>query len=253
MKGFLAGFAFGGRAKARKVQKKTDLKQMRGKGWLFAYSPEARSFIAKNRKVLRSVYEFIRNEENIKRLRNSALRLDIGNGIHIGYGATGLRYKGHKTTSTLKVSVAGKEFFVKIGYNNRENVTTLHQGMQFMENYLRKRHYKIEEFNVRTIKPLLMYEPPEGKTYIVTEFYREGDVISVYDMERYNFTDYNGPKSILKSREDPRFQRLNNAIRSIREDTGNKIGDLDIHNAFYEPKTNTILLFDLRRRQRYGK
>ncbi|MBI2530232.1 MAG: hypothetical protein HYW05_03775 [Candidatus Diapherotrites archaeon] len=248
MKGLLSKFAFWKRAKTQKWKGELNLKAIKRKNWFLAYSPEARSFIAKNKKVLRSIYEFVHNEDNIKRLKNSAIGIDVGGGIHIGYDATGLLYRGEPSvTSTLKVSVAGKVFFVKINKTNMEKAADVLHSTQVMEKYLRKRHYKVGEFNVRVIKPMLLYEPTGGKTYVATEFYKEGDVILIYDMEYHNFADYRGIKGGLKYGRDLRFSELRKTIQAIRMDDENKAGDVFTHNAFYQPKTNTILLFDLRR------
>jgi hypothetical protein len=205
------------------------LRQKRGKGLsgkpggkrFLAYSPEFKEFVREHKGILVPTKNFfLKNFSMLEALPEGQEVVDEKTGIKVRKELTG-SYKGLRKDSTFKVVAGGKEFFLKI----RFWLTSFSMAgrIQKLDSFLRKRNYKINGFNVRIIKPHLMYEGPDGTSWLVTDFYNEGKVKMVEDFN----------------------------LRTLRPKIDKVLGDIPIGsdinpgNSFYEIKTNTIWLFDI--------
>ncbi len=194
---------------------------------LLARSVETKQLVREKKGLFLKTYGLI--EKNFEDFRNGAEFNDKEGGLHIKKANTGSR-KGSHNQMTLKVSAQGREFFIKI-FELKDYLNVL-KGIRTVEDYLRRRNYKIENVTIRVIKPHLLYENrATGRGYLVTDFFNESEVILVHDM----------PK---KSEER---KRIINAIEVLRKPLEYKHDVIEIQpfNAFYCQKTDTVLLFDL--------
>ncbi|MCX6801094.1 MAG: hypothetical protein NTZ73_02805 [Candidatus Diapherotrites archaeon] len=221
-------------------------------GRFLAYSPEMKKFVSKNRGILLTAKELI--EKNFDELLFG--RQKTRKGITVKRAATG-RDRGGSLALTLKVSARGKELFVKI--TDFENGLDTLRGFQTAEKYLKTIKHRAGKFSVRVIKPHLIYsretmlkdslkyttDRPNGdkskakpRVYIVTDFYREGEVIQLSNLKKL--------KRKVRSAEE--MERLFSATARIRIDLMKEgIQDFPGQNIYYHPKSKTILLFDLSR------
>jgi hypothetical protein len=105
------------------------------------------------------------------------------------------------------------------------------KGFRTVENYLKRKQYKIAGQAIRVIKPQMLYEDRmKKKIYLATDFFEEGQVTQIRYMG-------NGKKKV----------QIVNAIEELRKVMEYKHDVLEIWplNAFYSPSTDTVLLFDL--------
>lgn len=221
---------FAGKKATEPRPESIDLKQKRGarlsgkpggKRFL-AYSPEFKKFVREHREILVPTLGFFReNLAKLEAMPQGQEIVDEKTGVRIKKELTG-SYKGMRKDSTFKVVVGEKEFFVKI--RQGISATEIMGRTQKLDSFLREKGYKINGFNVKVIKPHLMYKEPNGTSLLVTEFYNEKRVKMVYDLKG----------------------RLRKKIDTVLENiTGHSEGDFVPVNSFYEIKTNTIWLFDI--------
>jgi len=221
---------FGRREKL--ATKETELKERIGKASILVYSPEFKRFVGENKPVLSQAYKLILG--NFERLERGEEIVDKKTGIRIVREATG-SYKGQMAYFNLKVTVGDKEFFVKSFTRVFEDMESL-GGYRKVNAFLKQKNYRFGGYNVRVIKPHLIISKSrpffEGRTvrgFLVTDFYRQGEVIQVID---------------LAIRE---FASISSVIRELGDEMFRAVGVYNVVpiNAFFEPKTNTILLFDI--------
>lgn len=190
-----------------------------------AVAPEFERFANQNSKVFSRTIELINN--NFEKFLMGKKIKDTKAGISIKHDYTGV-YNGDIKEITLRVTAAGRDFFVKTV--KRRHAERMVYASQIADEFLKRGNYKFEGYNVKVIKPLLVYQTPigEGKvrTYVVTDFY---DKSEVEQLEYYGGSD--APHGAM--------WRLGVELdkRGVRE--------AHSENAFYNPKTKTILLFDL--------
>lgn len=185
-----------------------------------AYSRRFKLFIKKNKGPLVKAFRLI--EEKFGGLARGAV-IESSEGIRIEKAATG-SYKGVHNLLTAKVTFAGKQFFVKNcrSFAANENLSWAIKA----DEYLKKQDYKIGGFNVRVLMPHLVYLGRE-KAYVVSDFFSESEVAQV--------CDYRGKK----------HRELKSVLNHLRKTVAKQELDLIDLNAFYQPATRTILLFDL--------
>jgi len=176
--------------------------------------------------VLLPTYRLI--EQNFKRLLNGEEISDKKIGVAIRNAHTG-KFGGQRKLLTLKVSVDGKEFFVKV-FERLDYINVL-KGIRFVEHFLKRRGYTFEGEKIRVIKPHLFYESVDSKRrYLVTDFFSKGEVEIVECM----------PKSAKRTHI---IHALNQLYKVM--DWKHDIFEIAPHNAFYNPAADTVLLFDL--------
>jgi len=227
---------FSGRRK-KPATKGTELKERIGKESILVYSPEFKKFVGENKPVLSQAYKLILG--NFERLQRREEIVDKKTGIRIVREATG-SYTGSVVILTLKVTVGNKEFFVKAFATVPEVMRSL-AGYRKANAFLKQENYRFGGYNVRVIKPHLIIsksrpffegrdrehrEPVRG--FLVTDFYRQGEVVQVIDLA-------NRKRDSISSV----IRKLSGEMKAVR------VAGVFPENAFFEPKTNTILLFDI--------
>ena len=196
------------------------------RGLRFLYlAPKFATYFMRNKKVLRAVYRVISNDVELEKLR---LGVPFeGHDFRISNETTG-SFKGIWHIAALKVSFARKNFFVKIMWGRKAEDAL--KGMRIVEDFLKRKKHSINNFNVHVIPAIMLYdEAVSFKSYLVSRFYKEGEVRQVCDLSG-------------KLRRD--IDDTLNIVNFSRERLG--IDDIDSHNAFYFPKDNSIGLFDIR-------
>lgn len=199
---------------------KFSLKIAKTKRRFLAYSPEFKDFIKQHKKILMPALKLIR--ENLGKMGGGQIIKEQGIQIQ----------RFTEKTLVVKVNVVEKEFFVKKlkpTVDIPELAKNILKGTRIVENYLRKRKYKLGSFNAYVIKPHLLYErfPAEGRYgYLVTDFYNEGEIKNAWGLSGAKGTE------------------IYKVLSKLEEDLPTLL-DLKTHNAFYEQRTNTILLFDI--------
>jgi len=233
---------FGRRKKL--ATKETELKERIGKASILVYSPEFKKFVRNNRSVLTNTYRLV--WENFERLQRGKEIVDKKTGIRIVREATG-SFKGTRAIFTLKVTVGNKEFFVKAFTRVSEAMGIL-AGYRKANAFLKQKNYRFGGYNVRVIKPHLIisksrpfFEGKPVRAFLVTDFYRQGEVIQVRDLKKREFDSISSVLYKLKS--EIFREAVGVADVLFREAVG--VADVFPENAFFEPKTNTILLFDI--------
>lgn len=109
--------------------------------------------------------------------------------------------------------------------------------MEVLNSFLKKRDYKIGKFNVRIIKPLLIYQRKGSrKAYLVTQFYKEGQVKQVRDIRFVNS---------IETEEHIQVRDILSSISKQANAEHPGLTEIAPHNAFFQKTTNTSLLFDL--------
>jgi len=207
--------------KGRLPLEELKLKEIRKGKRFLGYTPTFKDFVKKNKSLLLTTFKLIK--ENERKLINGE-PIEEGK-IRIQKAATGSQKGGHRRL-TLKVDVAEKEFFVKITSGGEgEGII---KDFRRMQHHLKTKNHEINKFKVYLIKPHFIYDGYGDKTYIVTDFYNAKKVIQVADIKNYKIKD-----KILK------------AINELDKQTS-KSFDLTPLNAFYQPKTKTILIYDIK-------
>ena len=200
------------------------VKKGKTSGRLLAYHPGVRK-VNGGKAAFVPTYRLLR--DNLERLRSGETVVDAKHGISMVRAATG-SYKGAMNTITVKAVMGGKEFFIKMGIKT-EGIRLI-GAAHLADKYLKRIGHKVAGFKVEVIKPHIVYDNPRNdRTYYATDFYNQGEVIQAIDAE--------GP---LK-------ERLDIAIKRLKEGMEEPLGLRGIasKNAFYHPKTGTIMLFDL--------
>lgn len=205
-----------------------DLRQRSTVRKALAYSPEFKEFVHEHKGVLIPAFHII--QKNLQKLESGQIISDKKRGIIIERAATG-RFKGGSNYATLKVSVEGKEFFVKIAAK-ADNEATL-KAIPIVEEYLESIGHRTGPYNIQIIKPHVFFKDSNQRhSFLVTDFYTAGEVEQVM--------------SIPKNRR----AQLSLAIGRIGDALHKKAGIIDIgsNNAFYSSRTQTILMFDFKTR-----
>ncbi len=197
-----------------------DLKIAVGQTTKLAISSEFDQFLQKNKNLIRPIYKLIRG--NRARLAAGKPIIDKKRGIDIRRAATG-GYKGR--CLTLKVNVGEIDFFVK---ESSFSLVDYARIMAIVDNCLKIKNYKIGRFNIHIIKPHLLYER-RAHSYLVTDFYNKNEVKQVSDMREKDRCE------ILAAIDVPNRELWKYGVEGVID-----------FNAFYQQKTNTILLFDIR-------
>ncbi|MCX6801429.1 MAG: hypothetical protein NTZ73_04545 [Candidatus Diapherotrites archaeon] len=193
---------------------------------LFAYSPEMKDFVRKNKGILIPTYRLI--EKNKKRLEKGEIISDRKRGIKIQHGATGTDL-GSMHEMLLKVTAGNKEFFVKTYPPGMDVERTANAYLQ-MEGVLESINHRIGKINIRTIKPNVIYGRGGGSMYFVTDFFNKGEVVQLRDS---------------KIRFVPAFMAMLKLKKAVESAKLPVYCDIGTHNMFYIPETKTILLYDL--------
>ncbi|MCX6801456.1 MAG: hypothetical protein NTZ73_04680 [Candidatus Diapherotrites archaeon] len=209
-----------------------------------AYSPEFKRFVGRNRRVLIPTYKLI--EDNLKLLNSGKPVVDRKSGITIQKARTGGRGTGWKTwhgTIRLKVTFRGKEFFVK--RTNAEDAEMWLHAIGPVEKYLAVHHNRISGFNIRLLKPHLIYEKElsdrevrvrknifvdDNPLWMVTDFLKKGEFV------------YFGDYSRKYKKQIEVIDKLNDLLH---KKTRGRVGDIRGENCAYHPKSNTIFLLDI--------
>ncbi len=202
-----------------------------------AYSPEFAGFFRGNRRALMKAVNIIRN--NIPALENGERIVDRKARISIQKAATGL-YKG-RSWLNLKVKAGGKELFVKWHMGDLESMAkTLHS----VENYLAEKNHKIMGFNMKIIRPHLLYTGSK-KRVLVTDFYNRGEVRSnvVRLGKHFILLPFPNARKIEAAVSGLVSEMKSRGINIYVEEEKWKI-PFSV-NAFYQPRTRTILLYDI--------
>lgn len=212
--------------KTRTTRSVKTLKAKRNRTRMLAQSLIARRIVQRNRGMLLNAYRLIKeNFDNLK--KGNSIK---SKGIFVGQAATG-KFKGKKNFLTLLVKAKGMNFFVKI-FELRNEVDIM-QGFSTLENWLQQHHYTVEGIKIKPLRPLLLYEDSNSKVgYLVTPFFREGEVEQVQYME-----DKQKKKKITAV-----IGRLNREMEALHD-----VWEIATVNAFYHPRTDSVLLFDIYR------
>ncbi|MBI2530427.1 MAG: hypothetical protein HYW05_04775 [Candidatus Diapherotrites archaeon] len=203
-----------------------------------AYSPEFAEFARKNGRALMKAVNLIRN--NLTELEEGGKVADRKSGIYIQKAVTRI-YRGRSWFPPLAVRIGGKAFFVKWFAKDLKHMA---DNLNAVERYLKEKNYAIKGFDVRILRPHLLYKGPGGNL-LATDFYNRNEVKS--------YTLRLGERSILLPL--PRARKIEAAITELV--SGLKRRGVSIYedeekwnvpfsvNAFYQPKTKTILLYDI--------
>lgn len=145
---------------------------------------------------------------------------DVETGLHIKVESTGSD-KGRIKDFVVKVIHGKKEYFATLVKKEPavQFAETHLSNISKFEAFLKKKRYKLDGFNVGLIKPNLLHETP-NEYFFLTDFFNKEEVVQVCDLQ-------------------------NEVGEKARALLGNYFGKKSGRNAFYVPKTNTILLFDL--------
>jgi len=194
---------------------------------MLARSPEAAVFLKENKGSFFQAARLIR--QNFEELRRGGAKvIDKEKGLSIKKAGTGSCIGKHNHV-TLKVTIKGKHFFLKI-FEYKDYIGVL-RGIRTAEGYLKRRNYRICGETIRPIKPHLLFENRlTKKAYIATDFFDEKDAVLVEDMP-----------------EGKKKKSITNAINELKKELEHKKNIIDIWplNAFYQPKTDSVLLFGL--------
>lgn len=209
---------------SKSIGEPTALKSKVGKERKLAYSPEFKRFSRKQKFVFEAKKLIEQNFVNLGKGR----KINAGN-MEIRKAHTG-KYGGNVNKITLKVSVAGKEFFVKVTKKGKFNPTV--KGNSLVDKYLKTQGGRINGFNVKVIKPHLVYENVEKDLcFFVTEFFNKDEVALVSEM----FENTQKMKDAL--------EKIERGVRKMPRVSD--ISEFALYNTFFMPKTNTLLLFDI--------
>ena len=98
-------------------------------------------------------------------------------GIQIVKARTG-SYEGADIEVTLKVSFKGRDFFVKINWEDTRMLKDSVKAYKILNDFLKKRRYTYHGFRFGIIQPLIIYESKRNYTYTISDFYNSGDVMT---------------------------------------------------------------------------
>ncbi len=205
----------------RSIERLDQMSIKRSRGRVLGVSPQFKKFSKKQRGFVLEAKRLI--EKNFEVLKEPGKKIN-SNGIRIERAHTG-SHEGINNYLTLKVSVAKKEFFVKIAktISIERNI----KGIEIVNKYLKKKEGKINGFKVKAIMPHLVYSKNiEQKSFFVTDFFNHNEVVMVRDLK------------------NPENFKITRVLEKIGKENA-LIYDIGPHNAFYNPKTKTILLFDI--------
>jgi len=189
-------------------------------GNIFANSTASKEFKRMHRGVFSKARKLI--QDKFKYLERGGIAVDKKCQVAVEKAFTG-KFPGTKNILTMKVTVEGKELFVKIAKPRliKANVSGLAKANEFLQ----KKGYRFGKFNVRAILPFKAVTF-KNVSYLATDFLREGEVTQVYKAKN--------------------SKEIEKCIKALDKELS-KIGVVDAipANAFFHKKTNTILLFDL--------
>ncbi len=201
------------------------------KNMVLAYSPGMKRFVKRNEGLLTSVHQLI--QENFRKIQKGKRVINDRKKIAIQRKLTG-SYKGGSydvkrvDKTSFNVQTEKNMFFVKIVRKRPEVIKTI-TGMKLVDKWLKKKKNKVGKFKVEIIKPLLFFEK-ENRSYQVSKFYKPEEVKQIRDIE--------GKKA----------SELIETMKFIEKElgkTGQQIREINPKNAFYNNRTNTILLYDI--------
>jgi len=197
-------------------------------------------------KLFRPVYWVIRkNYSKLSLLPKGKKFFDPKTKVTLERTRTG-KYAGGNTYLGLKVDFNGKSVFVKIGNTDPDRCFLAAKTAQ---SFLKRNGNKVGEFNVQVIAPNLMYadesavrpfkpnELQSEHSFIVSDFFPSRNGYLLIDFQKKI-----GPKKWGEFDRSPLGKALIQ-LRSELEEVG--VMDAGLHNAFFNPKTKTIYLFDL--------
>ncbi len=190
------------------------------RGNIFANSAASKEFAVEHRGVFSLARKLI--QEKFRFIEGGKIVADKDCKVAVQKAWTG-KEPGTKNILTMRVIAEGKELFVKIAspYWIKANIS----GLLLADEFLRKQGYRFGNFNVRAIMP---YKAAtfKGVSYLATDFFRGGEVVPVSEAKN--------------------AKEIEKCIKDIDRELSRKgVVDAIPENAFYHPKTNTILLFDL--------
>lgn len=189
-------------------------------GRVFANSEKAREF----NRIHAGIFPMARRliQEKFEHIQKGKIVTDKECTVAVQKARTG-KEPGTKNFLTMKVTVEGTGFFVKLAKPHLIEANI--NGLVLADKFLMKKGYKQGKFNVRAIMPLKAVTF-KGVSYMMTEFLGPDEVVQVSEMRNAG--------EITKC-----IRELDKELSKIR------VYDALPVNAFYHKKTNTILLFDL--------
>ncbi|MBN1941464.1 MAG: hypothetical protein JW772_04760 [Candidatus Diapherotrites archaeon] len=194
-----------------------------GRHRLLAYAPGFKALLSGYKGTFLRSYELIRKEWGT--LQQMKIVSDNATGIHIKKERTG-SYRGQLHTDTFRVTAHGKDFFVK--RVTKKELAQMLEAYDKASQALKKMKRAVHGFRVHLVKPIVAYETAQpARTFVVTEFYPEGKVKLVWD---------------LRAKEIKVVEAVKELDRKMKQEG---ILDANEFNTFYNPKTRTILLFDV--------
>lgn len=230
-------------SKTKKVSSLNKLVSLPTQRFYLAHNP---SFTKKCGKLFRPVYWLIRkNYKKFSNLPKGKKFFDPKTGVTIEKNQTG-RYAGGNTYLGLKVDFNGKSVFVKIGNTDSDRCFLATKKAQ---SFLNRIGNKIGGFNVQVISPNLIYadekavrpfkpnELQSEHSFIVSDFFPSKNGYLLIDFQKKI-----GPKNWGKFDKSPIGKALTQLNLGLE---GVGVVDAGLHNAFFNPKTKTIYLFDL--------
>ena len=191
---------------------------------VIGYSPEFKEFIKKNRGTFTYARKLmIQNLGKI--IKGETIE---SNGIRMRQEQTGEDYHpGRPRRLSIRATTKGYDFFIRWSVGTSEHLFSL-TAHNRAQKALEQIGHKFKGYNVQLIKPHFLYRAETKKEPIiikVTDFYKENEVVSAGIIKSIKF------KRVLKELEDYMYS--------------NKVYDASSQNAFYAPRTRTILLFDI--------
>ncbi|MCX6804017.1 MAG: hypothetical protein NTY48_05635 [Candidatus Diapherotrites archaeon] len=184
-----------------------------------------RKILAKNRKF------FLDGRHNIK----FYVRTSLGGALI--ENVRGLRkgeYSGSNNWGTLKISLNGKEMFVKI--EDTKNAKSRVLGARIVESFLERHKWKFREFNVINAPVHVAHD------FLYEKYPRTIYATDFYPKERFVMIENIGDLKVL-GKVTAVIHKLNNSL--LPKTKSFFVGEISINNALYCAKTKTIVLFDL--------
>ena len=208
------------------------------KRFFIAHNP---SFTKKYGKMLRPIYWVVRkNYSLLSSLSESEVFRSKPLGISIRRTQTG-NCNGNNTALPLRIDCRGQAFFVKIGNTSSKRCfLALSRAQEYLAQPPKIRgfsvkvampHLLFEDF--KTLRPARENELNSEHSFIVSDFFRAEDVVLLEDLRLKDLTSWD-------------HSPISSAANAIATKLNSKgIGDVGVHNMFYNPRTKTIYLFDL--------
>ncbi len=181
--------------------------------------------------VYRRILSLVDAHGNLNWLANMREVVNIGKSkVVIDAGRSRAHdYVGQSNKGILRVSLQGKNCFVKI--DSLYSANEIAKGYRGVNEVLARVGNKVDGFTVRTPQLLLLRDSPNKEfTVCATEFFRKGDVELV--------TDLTGP-------EKTNVVRAIEKIKPLVYGAHSNIDEISAQKAFFQKSTNSIILFDI--------